>query len=376
MDFLTGSCSNVAVVIAVAIPVISVLVFVHEFGHYFVARWCGVRIETFSIGFGRELFGWTDRVGTRWKVSVLPLGGYVKMFGENDTNDDAPRLTPEERAVSFHHKPLWGRAAVVSAGPAANFLFAIVVLTGLFATAGEPFTPPVVTEVQSGSAAELGGIKAGDRFVSVAGQPVDRFEEIQTIVRDNPNVPLAVVVNRNGTQTSLRVTPELHEEKDNFGVTHHVGLFGIKGSAREFVRYPLGTAALRSVEEIYSLSAQTLTAVGQMIVGTRGTEDLGGPVRIAQMSCEAATFGIVSIVWFLAVLSINLGLVNLFPVPVLDGGHLLFYAVEAIRGKPLGPKAQEVGFRIGFALVVSLMIFATWNDLHLKVFELLKKLGT
>lgn len=360
--------------------ILTILVFVHEFGHYAVARRCGVRIEVFSIGFGPEMFGWTDKAGTRWKVSWVPLGGYVKMFGENEVEDESGAVRPlsaPERAVSFHFKPLAARVAVVSAGPIANFLFAVVVLTGLFVTAGEPFTPPVIGGVQPGSAAEMGGIKPGDRFVNVAGQNVDRFEEVQEIVRDNPGVPLRVVVSRDAKEVTLTVTPQVREDSDRFGNKHRIGFLGVSGGSRQFVRHPLPEAAIRAVEETYSLSATTLTAVGQMIVGTRTADDLGGPLRIAEMSGEVAQIGFVSLVWFLAVLSINLGLINLFPVPVLDGGHLLFYAAEAIRGKPLGPKAQELGFRIGLALVVGLMVFATWNDLmHLKVFEYLKKLVT
>jgi regulator of sigma E protease len=376
MEFLSGTWTYVVPFLFI----LTILVFVHELGHYLVARRCGVRVETFSIGFGPELFGWTDRAGTRWKVSAVPLGGYVKMFGENDVDDElagTPKMSASERAVSFHYKPLGARAAVVSAGPIANFVFAIVVLTGLFATAGEPFTPPVVGGVQPDSAAALGGIQPGDRFVSVAGHRVDRFEEIQMIVRENPDVPLPLVVERAGADVSLSVTPQSHEETDRFGNVQHVGFLGVSGGSRQFVRHGIVKAAVRAVEETYSLSATTLSAVGQMISGTRTVDDLGGPLRIAQMSGEVAQIGFVSVVWFLAVLSINLGLVNLFPVPVLDGGHLLFYAAEAIRGKPLGPKAQEMGFRIGLALVVGLMVFATWNDLmHLKVFEFLKRLVT
>ncbi len=376
MEFLAGAWDYVVPFLVI----LTVLVFVHEFGHYAVARRCGVRVETFSIGFGPEMFGWTDRSGTRWKVSWVPLGGYVKMFGENEVEDEGGALRPlsaPERAVSFYFKPLAARAAVVSAGPLSNFLFAIVVLMVLFATAGEPFTPPLIGGVQPGSAAEMGGIKPGDRFVSVAGQTVDRFEEVQQIVRDNPGVPLRVIVSRDGTETTLTVTPQSREDSDRFGNTHRIGFLGVSGGTRQFVRHPLPMAAVRAVQETYSLSAATLSAVGQMIAGTRTADDLGGPLRIAQMSGEVAQVGFVSLVWFLAVLSINLGLVNLFPVPVLDGGHLLFYAAEALRGKPLGPKAQEIGFRIGLALVVGLMIFATWNDLmHLKVFEYLRKLVT
>ena len=350
--------------------VLTILVFVHEFGHYFVARLCGVRIEVFSIGFGPELFGWTDRVGTRWKVSAVPLGGYVKMFGERDTDEAEAALTPEERAGAFHLKSLGQRAAVVFAGPAANFIFAAVVLMGLFATVGEPFTPPVVGTVQPGSAAALGGIQPGDRFVSIAGEHVDRFEDVQLIVRDNAGVPLPITVDRDGKDVALSVTPGVREETDNFGTERRFGFLGITGGAREFVRHNVFTAAGRAVLATYNLTAMTVEAVGEIIAGTRSSKELGGPLRIAQISGEATQVGLVSTIWILIVLSINLGLINLFPIPVLDGGHLLFYAAEAIRGKPLGPKAQAIGFQIGLALVVGLMIFATWNDLtHFDMFE-------
>ena len=350
--------------------VLTILVFVHELGHYLVARLCGVRIEVFSIGFGPEIFGWTDRVGTRWKVSAIPLGGYVKMFGEREAEEAGPELTAHERAGAFHLKPLAQRAAVVFAGPAANFIFAAVVLMGLFVTVGEPFTPPVVGTVQPGSAAALGGIEPGDRFVSIAGEPVDRFEDVQEIVRDNPGVPLPVTVTRGAGDVELRVTPGVREETDNFGVERRFGFLGVTGGNREFVRHGVITAAGRAVVATYTLTAMTVEAVGEIIVGTRSTKELGGPLRIAQISGEASQVGLLSIIWILIVLSINLGLINLFPIPVLDGGHLLFYAAEAIRGKPLGPKAQAIGFQIGLALVVGLMIFATWNDLtHFDVFK-------
>ncbi|MGB8274599.1 MAG: RIP metalloprotease RseP [Alphaproteobacteria bacterium] len=362
------------------VVVLTILVFVHELGHYLVARRCGVRVEVFSIGFGREMFGWTDSANTRWKVSLVPLGGYVKMFGESGDVDEsgAPRpLTSDEQRVSFHHKTLGQRAAVVSAGPIANFLFAVVVLAGLFATAGEPYTPSDVGTVTPGSAAEEGGIRPGDRIVRVGGTAIDRFEDIQRIVRDSAGIPLDFVVLRDGAEVSLVVTPRVKEETDNFGNLHRLGFVGIGGGARQYVKRDPVTAVWRAAHETVSLAGSTLGALGQMIIGARTTEELGGPLRIAQMSGEVAQFGLVSLAWFLAVLSINLGLINLFPIPVLDGGYLAFYAVEAIRGKPLGPKALEYGMRIGLALVVGLMVFATWNDLvHLKVFEFLKGLVT
>jgi regulator of sigma E protease len=348
--------------------ILTVLVFVHEFGHYIVARWNRVRIEVFSIGFGPELFGWWDRAGTRWKFSAIPLGGYVKMFGDSDASSGLPaaglaRLSQAERDLSFHYKRLGQRAAIVSAGPAANFLFAIVALSILFVTYGQPFTPAEVGQVQPGSAAEQGGMRPGDSILEINGRAVHRFEDVQQAVRLNPNIPMTIVVQRDGEDQTLHVTPNRTEVSDRFGHHYEIGLLGITRSGMEYVKRDPATAIMQAGAETWNLTTGTLGALWQMVEGTRGTEELGGPLRIAQMSGEVAQSGVVAILWFMAVLSINLGLINLFPVPVLDGGHLLFYAAEALRGKPLGQRAQEYGFRIGLALVLTLMVFATWNDI-------------
>lgn len=361
--FLGGFWTSVVAFLVV----LTVLVFVHEMGHYLVARRNGVRIEVFSIGFGPELFGWNGRSGTRWKVSAVPLGGYVKMFGDAD-----PASTPsaglgtmsaEERAVSFHHKPLGARAAVVAAGPAANFLFSIVVLALLYMTAGQAFTPPDVGAVQPGSAAERAGLQPGDVVRSIDGAGIERFEEIRQIVSLNPDRPLEMVLLRNGREVAVTVTPTVSEVTDRFGNIHRMGLLGISRAGTDHVVHDPATAVWQAGREILSMITGTLGAVGQMIEGSRGTEELGGPLRIAQMSGEVAQTSFYALVWFMAFLSVNLGLINLFPVPLLDGGHLLFYAIEAVRGRPLGPRAQEYGFRVGLALVFTLMVFATWNDL-------------
>jgi regulator of sigma E protease len=362
--------------------ILTVLVFVHEFGHYLIARWNGVRVEVFSIGFGPEVFGWWDRAGTRWKFSTIPLGGYVKMFGDSDASSGLPvpglaRLAPAERDVSFHYKRLGQRAAIVAAGPAANFLFAIIVLAILFMTYGQPFTPAEVGQVQPGSAAEQGGIQPDDVIVNIDGHTVQRFEDVQQVVRLNPGVAMSVVVRRDGQEQTLRVTPSRTELTDRFGNHYQIGLLGIARSGMEYVKRDPATAIMQAGAETWDLSVSTMKALWQIIIGTRATDELGGPLRIAQMSGEVAQGGIVAVLWFMAVLSINLGLINLFPVPVLDGGHLLFYAAEAVRGKPLGQRAQEYGFRIGLAMVLTLMIFATWNDLvHLRIVEFVKGLVT
>jgi regulator of sigma E protease len=362
--------------------ILTVLVFVHEFGHYFIARRNGVRVDVFSIGFGPEVFGWHDRAGTRWKFSAIPLGGYVKMFGDNDASSGLPaaglsRMTPAEREVSFHYKRLGQRAAIVVAGPAANFVFAIVVLAILFMTFGQPFTPAQVGQVQPGSAAERGGIKPGDVIVKINGASVQSFENVQQDVRLNPGAPMTIVVKRGGDDLTFHVTPTKTELTDRFGNHYEIGLLGIARNGVDYVKRDPATALLQAGAETWTLSADTLQAMWQIVIGTRGTDELGGPLRIAQMSGDVAQGGIVAVVWFMAVLSINLGLINLFPVPVLDGGHLLFYAAEALRGKPLGQRAQEYGFRIGLALVLTLMVFATWNDLvHLRIVEFVKGLVT
>jgi regulator of sigma E protease len=368
--------------VGIFLVVLTVLVFVHELGHYLIARRAGVRIEVFSIGFGPELFGWNDRAGTRWKFSAVPLGGYVKMYGENDIASMLPSagseaMTADERAVSFLHKRLGQRAAIAGGGPLANFIFAIVVLSVLFATHGQPFTPADVGQVQAGSAAEKGGIKVGDTIVSIDGHAISRFEDVQQLVRLYPGEPMVVLVRRDGQLVTLNVTPALTETTDRFGNRHEIGFLGIGRSGVEFVKRNPADAVVQAVSETWNLSVGTLEAIWQIAIGTRATDELGGPLRIAQMSGEVAEGGLVPLLWFMAVLSINLGLINLFPVPVLDGGHLLFYAAEAIRGKPLGQRAQEYGFRIGLALVLTLMVFATWNDLvHLRIVEFVKGLVT
>ncbi len=362
------------------VVILTVLVFVHEFGHYIIARWNRVRIEVFSIGFGPELFGWWDRAGTRWKFSAIPLGGYVKMFGDSDATSGLPapglsRLSEVERGVSFHYKRLGQRAAIVAAGPAANFIFAIVALAVLFMTYGQPFTPAEVGQVQPGSAAEQGGIHPGDVILQIDGRTVHRFEDVQQAVRLNPNVPMTIVVRRDGQEQTLHVTPNRTELTDRFGNHYEIGLLGIARSGMEYVKRDPATAIEQAGAETWNLTAGTLQAMWQIIIGTRATDELGGPLRIAQMSGEVAQGGVVAVLWFMAVLSVNLGLINLFPVPILDGGHLLFYAAEALRGKPLGQRAQEYGFRIGLALVLTLMVFATWNDLvHLGIGNLFKAL--
>ena len=353
--------------------VLTVLVFVHELGHYLVARRNGVRVEVFSIGFGPELFGFSDRSGTRWKFSAIPFGGYVKMFGDagaaSTPSEALKTMTPEERAVAFQHKRLGQRAAIVAAGPVANYIFAILLLLVLFASSGEPYTAPIVGGVEPGTAAEEAGLQAGDRILEVDGSHIERFEDITRIIQLRPGQTMAVVVERAGAPVTLSATPRLSVQTDNLGNEHRVGLLGIKSGPREYRQLDPASAGWRAVVETASLTGSMLEAIGQMVLGVRDAEEIGGPIAIAKMSGDVARLGIDQLLWFMAVLSINLGMINLFPVPMLDGGHLLFYGIEAVRGRPLGERAQEWGFRIGLALVLTLMLFATWNDLTKIIFK-------
>ncbi len=351
--------------------ILSVVVFIHEMGHYVVARYNGVRVDVFSIGFGREIFGWNDRAGTRWKVSLVPLGGYVKMFGDADATsmpgDDVPKMTPQERAVSFHHKRLGQRTAIVLAGPLANFVLAVVIFAVQFATLGQPIVPSEVpaeiSMIAAGSAAEEAGFVLGDRVVRIDGKQIERFEDMQKIVRVSANNLLVIVVLRDGVEVILEAIPRPTETTDSLGDQRVIGLLGVTASGVKMLRRGPLDAVGAAVEETAGLTVRMLQLLGKVIVGEQSFKELGGPVLIAQISGQVAERGMGTVFWFMALLSVNLGLINLFPIPVLDGGHLLYYAFEAIRGKPLGPRAQEYGFRLGLAMVLTLMVVVTWNDI-------------
>ena len=347
--------------------ILTVLVFVHEMGHYLVARKNGVRVEVFAIGFGSELFGWTDRLGTRWKICAIPLGGYVKMFGDGDISSssvvEGSSESHEEKENAFHYKSLGARAAIVVAGPVANFLFAIVLLAGLYSIVGQRYAPPIIDKINSGSSADTAGLVIGDEILQVNEQNIKRFDELQRIVRPNPGKELKFLIRRDNEILLKTVIPQLVEGKDASGSKIVYGLLGVVSEQTTFIRHNPVISFGLAVEETWVIVSQTLMHVTEMIRGERTTDELGGPIRIAKLSGAVADAGITSSIWFMAVLSINLGLINLFPVPVLDGGHLFFYLLEFIRGKPLEAKMQGIASYVGLVLVISLMIFVTWNDL-------------
>lgn len=373
MDFVT----NLAGYIIPFVVVLTIIVFVHELGHYWVARRCGVRVEVFSIGFGPELFGWYDRNQTRWKISAIPLGGYVKFFGDADaasTTDTAAvsTMSAADRKVSFHHKTLGQRSAIVAAGPVANFIFAILIYAALFSLVGQPFTPAVVGDVVPGSAAESAGLRAGDRILAADSTGIQRFEELRAYVALRAETPIALRVLRDGSEIGLTVVPLRVDVPDGSGGTHRVGQIGIRTTGIDFVRHDPGTALVQAVRETWQVVANTFTYLGRIIQGRESGDQLSGPLGIAKMSGDVAKSSWLGLVSLMATLSVAIGLINLFPVPMLDGGHLVFYGYEAVRGRPMGERAQEYSFRIGFALVMSLFLFATWNDLNrLPIFNFL-----
>jgi regulator of sigma E protease len=362
-------------VVAYIIPflfVLSLVVFFHELGHFLVARWCGVRVLVFSIGFGPEIVGFNDRHGTRWKISAIPLGGFVKFFGDENAASvpDSTRLAvmdADERAHSFMFQPVAKRAAIVVAGPLANFVLAIVIFAGVFMLYGKQTMSARVDSVQADSAAAEAGFKAGDVVVAINGRPIENFTEMQRIVGSSAGEMLAVTVDRDGSQLVLNTRPALKEVKDNFGNVQRVGILGISRSMapEDLKLHPVAPpqAVVLAVQETWSVIERTLGYIGGVIAGREAANQLGGPIRIAQMSGQVASFGFVPLIQLAAVLSVSIGLLNLFPIPLLDGGHLLFYLIEGVRGRPLSERAQEVGFRIGLAIVLMLMIFATFNDI-------------
>ncbi len=358
---------NIFVTILAFLAALGPLVFIHELGHYLVGRWCGVKADVFSIGFGQEVYGWTDKRGTRWKVGWLPLGGYVQFAGDMNPvsqADPAWKALPEgERNQTFQAKKLWQRAAIVFAGPAINFLFAILILSGHAMVFGEIKNLPIVDTVVAGSAAEAAGMQQGDRVISIDGRAMAVFQDIPMAIAHRSNEPLQVRIERGGREETLRIVPRISVEKDRFGNTYERGLIGIAPGKPIIEPVSLVQAPAVAVRLTGQIVRQTVEVLGQIISGRRSIKDLGGPLKIAKASGEQVTLGLAAFIFFVALLSINLGFINLLPLPMLDGGHLMFYAVEAVRRKPANAVVQEWAFRAGFALVATLMIVVTFNDL-------------
>lgn len=372
MDQLTAFFGFMVGYILPYVVILSLLVFVHELGHYLAARWSGIRILAFSVGFGPELIGYTDSHGTRWKISAIPLGGYVRFYGDADASsrsDDTELsdLSPAERAQTLAGAKLWKRAVTVAAGPIANFLLAIVIFAVIFGTYGKPIADPVVAEVKAESAAGEAGVMPGDLLVALDGERVETFDDIVRYISMRPEVPVVVTVKRGGGELDLRMVPRRVETTDRFGNKMEVGQIGIVTNQQSgnFRIEPLTPvqAVGEGVRQTWHIVTGTVDYIGNMISGRMNADQLGGPVRVVQASGQMASLGILALFNLAAVLSVSLGLLNLMPVPVLDGGHLVLYALEALRGKPVSAAAQEIAFRIGLAMILSLMVFATWNDI-------------
>ncbi len=341
------------------------LVFVHEFGHYFVARLFKIPAEVFSIGFGRELFGWNDKQGTRWKVAWLPLGGYVRFVGDMTPASNPAQesdVPPHLRDSAFQFRPVWQRFLVVLAGPAANFLTAILIFAAFFMAYGSPRTN-IIGIIQPGSAAAAAGLKPGDKILSIANRDTPNFDDIRAVVTLRPKETVPVLFDRSGQQRTVNVLLAADTVTDQFGEKFERGLLGVYPSATAL--QPLGPVQAfgEACSYTWRITVSMVDGLRQVISGRRGTGDVGGPIKIAKIAGQQATLGLLPFVQLLALFSINLGFINLLPVPMLDGGHLFFYAVEAVRRRPLSARALEWAFRGGLAVLLALVVFTTVNDL-------------
>ncbi|MBV1703856.1 MAG: RIP metalloprotease RseP [Hyphomicrobiales bacterium] len=364
--------------------VLLVVVFIHEMGHFLVGRWCGVKVEAFSIGFGPEIAGWTDKKGTRWRLAALPLGGYVKFFGDANAASvpdpsAANALSPEERALTLAGQEVWKRAAIVAAGPIANFLLAIAIFSGNAYVYGDNVVRPVVAKVVAGGAAEKAGFLAGDLVISIDGRPIDGFAQLQDAVSLNPGSPLRIVVRRADADVALNVTPELRTvEVKPFG-PQKFGVIGVQadsgpGALRHVSFGPVGALG-RGLDETWGVVARTGVYLRGLVAGRQPADQISGPIGVGAMAGAVAKIGFGALLSLVALFSVSIGLMNLMPIPMLDGGHLLYYAIEGVRGRPLSERSQEIGFRIGLAFVALVFLFATSNDLFRLVPRLFGRAG-
>ncbi|RYC32912.1 RIP metalloprotease [Lichenibacterium minor] len=364
-----GPVSSVLYTIVPFVFVMTVVVFFHEMGHFLVGRWCGVKVDAFSIGFGPELFARVDRHGTRWRLAAIPLGGYVKFHGDINpasTGEATSAMSDAERATTFGAQPVWERAAVVAAGPLANFLLALVIMTGIFYVEGRSILLPRVASVVADSAAARAGFAAGDVVASIDGRPVASFVDMQKIVSASSGVPLAFEVERGGRPIALTATPDRRDVKGPVG-TSSIGVLGVAASTDPAdvrnERMSLGAAVSEAAGDTWFVIDRTASYVGGLVLGREKPDQLSGPIGVAGVAGQVARIGIGPLFNLIAILSVSIGLINLVPVPLLDGGHLLYFAFEALRGRPMSLGAQEFGFKVGLALVAMLMIFATYNDI-------------
>jgi len=353
---------------------ITIVVFIHEYGHYYFARKYGVGVTDFSIGFGREIFGWNDKYGTRWKVCWIPLGGYVKFFGDrnvfsqSEQQDIINKYNDEDKNKLFILKPLYQRSLIVAAGPLANFVLAIIIFTIINMVSGKDMTPAIIEEVQENSPAFIAGLKKNDKIISIDNKKVESILEVATFINTSTSENLEFLILRNDQEISLFVKPKLIDGKDSLGNSVKKRMIGIRLSPplnNEFQKQPLGPtkAIYYSLKEVWFVTSASLNYLGSMILGSADTSQLGGPIRIAKITGQVAEHGIIPFLSIMAYISISLGLINLFPIPMLDGGHLMFYLIEKILGRPLSQKTQEGFFRIGLFLLFFLMFFVTFNDL-------------
>jgi regulator of sigma E protease len=347
--------------------VIGPLIFVHELGHYLAGRWCGVKADVFSIGFGREIAGYTDSRGTRWKLGWMPMGGYVKFAGDmNPASQPTPEwlaLPPEERARTFQAKPVWQRFLIVFAGPLTNFLVAIGIFMAFFAAYGVPRTPSVLSAVMDGSPAAKAGLQPGDRVVAIAGRPVDTFDELADMIRFRPQERLQLDIERGSSRKSLFVVTAADVERDRFGNEFRKGTIGVMSGPQVIEPVSLLQLPVEATRQTIGIVRMMVDTLGQIITGRRSVKELGGPLKIAQVSGQQASLGLLNFVMLMALISINLGFINLLPIPMLDGGHLVFYLFEGIARRPVPERAMEWAFRSGLAVLLSFMIFVTLNDI-------------
>ena len=347
---------------------ITVVVFIHELGHYSVGRWCGIGVETFSIGMGKQIWGKRDKSGTLWRVAILPIGGYVKFYGDEDPSGKKSEVSDNiDSDKNFHNKSVWKKIATTAAGPLFNFILAIFIFSIIFFFRGESLVQPYVGQVVDESPAYNAGLKTGDEIIYADGNEILYFNDLRNYVLENPSSEIELTIVRDGLEETVFLTPEVISSKDRFGNEYSSARIGVIGSQNpehvELRKYGFISSLFRGTAETYNLSAKILNYLGNLIVGRESIDQMGGPIKIIQISGEISNYGIIPLLALIAAISVNLGIINLLPIPVLDGGHLLYYSFEVLRGKPLSQKTQEVGMQIGMSLLIALMIFVTFLDI-------------